>query len=97
MSTMDEFRRLAEELGYWPATADPEHIAKLSCRQRPLRSHERPRPAGTQVVEDGCVDEAQRADRKGWRGRGSLLVPTRTARRKAPAVSCGFCTFGLAR
>jgi len=29
MSTMDEFRRLAEELGYWPATTDPEHIAKL--------------------------------------------------------------------
>lgn len=29
MSTMDEFRRLAEELGYWPATTGPEHIAKL--------------------------------------------------------------------
>lgn len=29
MSTMDELRRLAEELGYWPATTDPKHIAKL--------------------------------------------------------------------
>lgn len=29
MSTMDEFRRLAEKLGNWPATTDPEHTAKL--------------------------------------------------------------------
>ncbi|QZA07036.1 hypothetical protein K3U94_19005 [Mycolicibacter heraklionensis] len=26
---MSEYRRLAEELGYWPATTDPEHLAKL--------------------------------------------------------------------
>lgn len=28
MSTRDEFRRLAEELGHWPTTTDPEHLAK---------------------------------------------------------------------
>lgn len=24
-----EYRRLAEELGYWPATTDPHHLSKL--------------------------------------------------------------------